>query len=71
MRAFLDQLPDDRCQIILQLRYVELLRWNQVARRLEEMGQPYSDRQIFNLHRKGLAQAQAIWRGRSQLKKEA
>ena len=62
VNCFLDKLPDQRHRALLQLRYVDLLRWPDVRARLEQVGVYYSERQIFNLHGKALEAARALWR---------
>lgn len=61
VEEFLSQLSDSRCRAVMKLRYVEMLRWAQVKKRMEELGLYYSERQIFNLHRKAMEEAAALW----------
>ena len=62
--ALLAGLKDEKSQRLLLLRYVELLPWAQVRSALEREGFYYCERQVFNLHRKALEQAQALLDGR-------
>ena len=61
VRDFLDRLEDERLAAILRLRYVCGLKWSAVQSRLQEMNLYYSERQVYNLHRKALAQARLLW----------
>lgn len=56
----------DTClgRTVLHLRYVECLRWEDIAEQLGRRGQPYGLRQVFRLHGKALAQAQKVWEDR-------
>ena len=50
--------PDD--QLVLQLRYVKLLTWKNVERKMEEVSQPYSRRQMFDHHKRALKKIEEI-----------
>lgn len=68
---FLERIGDERCRVILKLRYMERLRWPVIRERLEEMQFYYSDRQVFNLHRKGMKEAQQLFWQERDLPREA
>ena len=48
------QVEDPVCRAVLALRYICLLRWSEIQTRLEQQNLFYSQRQIFNLHNRGL-----------------
>ncbi|MCL2674845.1 MAG: hypothetical protein FWE92_05890 [Defluviitaleaceae bacterium] len=51
----IDQIPDRRLRLILELKYIDLLSWEEVADKMY-----YSVRNCHNLHALALAQAQNI-----------
>ncbi len=61
VEEFLSGLSDSRYRVVLKLRYVEMLRWAQIQKCMEELGLYYSERQIFNLHRRAMEEADALW----------
>lgn len=46
---------------ILRLRYIEGLRWPEVMAELERIGLPYSERQMFRLHKGALQEAEKLF----------
>jgi len=54
--SLIDQLPDRRLRLILELKYIDLLSWEEVADKMF-----YSVRNCHNLHALALAQVQNIW----------
>lgn len=65
MEDFLGRLSDFRYRAVLRLRYGDGLRWGQVKARMEELGLYYSDRQIYNFHRRALREAERLWKERN------
>lgn len=61
VESFLSNLPDYRYRTIMQMRYVDLLRWGEIASELEASGLPYSERHIYNLHKKAMLAATKLW----------
>lgn len=66
VERFLDKIEDRRFRAILKLRYVDLFQWPRVVEELEKSGLYYSERQVFNLHRKALEQAEDLWQMEQQ-----
>lgn len=58
---FFSNLPDYRYRTIMQMRYVDLLRWGEIASELEASGLPYSERHIYNLHKQAMLAATKLW----------
>lgn len=46
---------------ILTLRYISCHGWRAVQKKLREAGRYYSDRHIYRLHDKALAEAKKLW----------
>lgn len=47
-------------QLILQLRYIKLLKWDQVEREMQEVSRPYSRQGMFDHHRIALEKIEKI-----------
>lgn len=58
---FIDEIPDSLCCTLLHLRYVECLRWEDIADRMGRRGQPYGKRHIYRIHGRALRLAQEVW----------
>ena len=58
---FISLLPDYRHRVIMQMRYVDLLRWSEISSELEASGLPYSERQMYNLHGSAIKAARKLW----------
>ena len=58
---FLARIVDERKRVILKLRYVEHLKWTEICSKLEEMRIYYSERQIYNLHRQAVQEAEQLF----------
>lgn len=54
---FIDTLPEPRQRIILRLRYIDLLKWEDVLTRMKEYGLYYERRRMLTLHGAALAEA--------------
>lgn len=65
LERFLSRLSDPRYRAVIRLRYGDGLRWSQVKERMEELGLYYSDRQIYNFHRRAMDEARKLWRDRN------
>lgn len=61
VESFIATLDEDIHRIILRLKYVDLLHWPQVQKKLEEKGIYYSERQIYRYHGDALQAARARW----------
>lgn len=68
--AFLNNLPDPKQRAILKLRYVDGLHWGEIQTRMEEQGYYYSERQLYNFHRRGLELARRLWADQNILDRE-
>jgi len=60
----IQDVKDSRQRAVLHLRYICLLRWQEIQEKLEEKKLYYSMRQIFNLHVKGLRAVEAALKER-------
>jgi len=54
--TLIDRLPDRRLRLILELKYIDMLSWEDIADKVH-----YSVRNCHNLHNIALAQIQNIW----------
>lgn len=61
VETFINSLELDIHRIILRLKYIDLLHWPQVQRKLEDRGIYYSERQIYRYHGDALQAARAKW----------
>lgn len=61
VESFISQLGQDVHRIILRLRYVDMLPWPAVQKRLEKNNIFYSDRQIYRIHGEALQEARSLW----------
>ena len=62
VELFIGCLPNPDERMILRLRYVELMRWNEVVDFMSEAGSPYSERQVYRIHGFALRSARTLWR---------
>ena len=61
VEAFLERLENPLYRTILQLRYVDNLRWPEVIERLEKATFAYSRTQVFRLHGDALVVARRLY----------
>lgn len=61
VEAFVDRLPTQQMRFIFRARYVDLLSWAKILTLLQEFGMYYSERQVFNIHGRGLQAARKLW----------
>lgn len=55
-------LPKPRWQAVLRSRYIDGLNFSEVLEELEKgTGRPFSQAQIYNLHRQALLAAERLW----------
>ena len=59
---FINRLQSPDSRMILKLRYIDCKRWPKVLSALSSMGRPMTDRQMFRLHGKALAEARELYR---------
>jgi hypothetical protein len=58
----IDRVPTDVCRVVLRLRYVDLLRWSEIEKRMVKSGAyAYERRQIFRIHGLALKEARKVW----------
>lgn len=57
-------------RIVLQLRYVDRLRWPDVLRDLERFGIYCSEREMFRTHREALLSAKILWNSTRKVEAE-
>lgn len=69
VEKFLDRIPNAVHRVLLQLKYVDLLKWPQIVERLPDYNIHYVERHVHRLHGDALEAARAIWRA-EQLAKE-
>lgn len=58
---FVDRIENVEYRILLQLRYIDCNRWDDVQGRMALSGLYYSDRQMFRLHGRALQAARRLW----------
>lgn len=63
---FVDHIGNVEHRILLQLRYIDCNRWEDVRRLMERFGLYYSDRQMFRLHGNALQEARRLWSEESE-----
>jgi len=51
-----EKIPDRKLRMILELKYIDMLEWSDIAQRLF-----YSERSCFNMHKLALVQIQKVW----------
>ena len=68
---FLDQMPEQDLELVLRMRYVELMRWGEIRDRLEEMNFGYTERHLYNLNKKALDAACRLWRVKKCFQKKS
>lgn len=61
VEEFVKQIPAANHRILLRLRYIDLLHWPEVRKRLGDYKLYYSERQIFRLHGDALEAARKLW----------
>ena len=66
VEAVIAQVEDPVCRAVLSLRYISLLRWSEIQDRLEQQKLFYSQRQIFNLHNRGLEEVRSVLAAREE-----
>ena len=67
IEKFIDSIPTAVCRVILRLRYIELLHWKDLERRLKKSGTySYEQAQIFRLHGAALREARELWDSRKE-----
>lgn len=69
VEQFLNLIRDRVFRVLLQLKYVDMLKWPQIMEKLPNYKIFYGERHIHRLHGDALEEARAIWRT-EQLKKE-
>lgn len=63
---FVDRIGNVEHRILLQLRYIDCNRWDDVQRIMERFGLYYSNRQMFRLHGNALQEARRLWNEESE-----
>ena len=63
---FVDRIGNVEYRILLQLRYIDCNRWDDVQRIMERFGLYYSNRQMFRLHGNALQEARRLWNEESE-----
>ena len=56
-----DTLPDPAHRLVLKLRYIDVLSWEDVIQRMTQGGLFYSARQVYRIHGEALEVARALW----------
>ena len=67
---FIDTLPDPAHRLVLKLRYIDVLSWEDVIQRMTQGGLFYSARQVYRIHGEALEVARALWNETHKEKKE-
>lgn len=58
IRAAIEAVDDERCRLVLTMRYLTYMKWDDIACRMN-----YSVKQVFRFHARGL---RAVWQVRCQ-----
>jgi hypothetical protein len=61
LEDFVDSVNGAVEREILRLRYIELLRWPEIERRLATLGVYYESRSVYRLHKRALNAARTRW----------
>lgn len=56
IEQFVDSVPSDMSRLILRFRYIDLLRWEEIAKAVH-----YGWAQVHRLHAAALAEAESVW----------
>ena len=59
--AFIETLRAGDHRVILRLRYIQMLPWSKVLKKLPDYGMFYEDRNVYRLHARALQEAQEKW----------
>lgn len=57
IEQFINSLPEPRYRVLLKYRYLELLNWEPIAKKMN-----YSERQLRRLHGRALQAARKLWK---------
>lgn len=61
IEELIDRIPTPAYRVVLRLRYLECLPWNDIERRMEKSKYAYVARQIYRIHGKALMEARGVW----------
>lgn len=61
VEEFIAQLPSAEHRLLLNLRYLDLLDWPEVAKQAQQCGVYSSMRSLFRLHGAALKEARVLW----------